>query len=291
MQRLLPSLALAILCLCPPFCLEATTSPTGSPHIYSYETNMRNFLVPIPKIAPKSGMDGVDCLYVINLAKRPEKWQRIQQICRDYALFPTRVEAVNGTKLSRSILKTLCGRYPIRKKRGAIGCFLSHVSVFLDSYERKLNCVWICEDDIDFIENPHQMPDLLKKLTEIDPDWDVLYTDPDTRIPECYHWKETVLPNMQSDFRPDQVHLPMEYYLTKHVIDENFTRIGQRFGLYSYFVSKKGIQKLVHYFLHVFIWTEIDRDIHYVPDIREYALNKNVISHWVQSDTNDTQNP
>lgn len=288
----LPSLLRACL-LIMSLCQALPSYASDSPHIRPFETAVKQYLTPIPQIEPKCGMKGVDCMYVINLAGRPEKWQRVKQICSEYGLTPSRVNAVDGGTLSKKALKSICGGYPIRHRRGVYGCFLSHFSVFADSHRRQLNRVWICEDDIDFLENPLQMAELLDKLTEIDPDWDVLYTDIDTMIPECYRWKESgkMLPNRTSDFRPDQSHLPMSYYLSRQKVDENFTRIGQRYGLYSYFVSKKGIEKLMQYFLHVYIYTAIDRDIHYVPNIRQYVLNKNLISHWVKSGTNDTQKP
>lgn len=278
--------------LMPVLFLASGDETEDSPHIHSKETAIKQALTPILKIEPRSGMSGVDCLYVINLAKRPEKWQRIQSICKEYALCPTRVNAVDGSKLSSKITKMLCGSYPVKLTKGQIGCFLSHVSIFLDSYRRGFNCVWVCEDDIDFLDTPLQMPDLLAKLTELDPNWDILYTDPEFIIPACYgpEWPApgTPLPNRRYDFRPNQYHLPLSYYFSKWRINEHFTFVGQRYGMYSYFISKKGMEKLVNYFLHVHIWTAVDIDIHYVPYIRQYVLNKPVISHWIESGTNDT---
>lgn len=283
----LSSLTLCIMCLISSLSLEAT----GSPHIHSQETATRNALIAIPQVVP-SGMEGVDCFYMINLANRKERWKRIETLCKKHNLSPSRVNAINGTLLSVKTIRKLFGNYRIKMRRGAIGCLLSHVSAFLDSSQRRFNCVWICEDDIEFLENPHQMSGLLNQLTTFDPDWDILYTDPDMpytiEVPESFE-----LPfynyNLHYTFRPDEARLSKESYLSRHKIDENFTLLGQRFGMYSYFVSKKGIQKLLNYFLHVYLWSPIDADIHHIPGIRQYVLNKQVISHWRQSTIHDTE--
>lgn len=274
------------------FCALASLEITNSPHIQPFKTPIAEELVNISKIKPKSGLPSVDCMYVINLKSRKEKWQRTQAICGEHSLVPSRVHAVKGTALSTKKLQKLFGPYPYtRLKRGQIGCLLSHVSIFADAHARRFNRVWICEDDIEFIEDPHQLPKLLDKLTQLDPDWDILYTDKESIVPNCYkeYQPGTELPNRGHDFRPNQYHYPLSYYLSHLVIDEDFTRIGQRYGSYSYFVSKKGLEKLVNYFLHVYLWSPVDIDIHYVPNIREYRLNKRVVSHWVDSGTNDTQ--
>lgn len=272
---------------------EARMDLANSPHIKRHETSIKQALTNIPDIEPSSGMEGVDCLYVINLAKRPEKWQRVQDLCTAYGLLPSRVNGVDGAKLSKQTTSALFGKYPIRMQSGQIGCLLSHVSIFLDSLQRNFNCVWICEDDIDFLDDPLQMPNLLEQLTQIDPDWDILYTDPEFVIPSCYgpEWPApgTPLRNLKYDFRPDQLHMSIRYYLSKQIINNSFTRIAQRYGTYSYFVSKKGISKLVNYFLHVYLWSAIDIDMHYVPHIRQYVLNRPVVSHWIGSTTQDTR--
>lgn len=269
---------------------------TNSPHIQPFKTQVAKEIVKISHLQPQSGMQSIDCMYVINLKEREEKWKRMQTICAEHTLFPSRVNAVKGTSLTTKTLKKLFGPYPYRRlKRGQVGCLLSHISIFADASARQFNRVWICEDDIEFIEDPHQLPELLDNLSQLDPDWDILYTDIESIVPNCY--KEfncepgTELPNRSHDFRPNQYHYPLSYYLSKCVLNEDFTRIGQRYGSYSYFVSKKGIQKLVNYFLYIYLWTPIDVDVHYVPHIREYRLNKKVVSHWIDSNTHDSQQP
>lgn len=284
------SMMLLIIALFPPLFLEAKTKQ--SPHIHKGKTPIEHSLTSISTIEPSSGMEGIDAIYVINLVYRREKWQRAQELFKQYGLSPTLVNAVDGTILPKKEIKKLFGKYPTKMRRGQIGCLLSHVSVYADASVRNLNCIWVCEDDVDFIETPLQMPGLLQKLTEIDPEWDILYTDREQIIPSCYKGSEagSELLNLSFNFRPDQTHLPKSYYLEKQKIDEDFTRIGQRYGLYSYFISKRGVEKLVNYFLHVYLWTAVDADIHYVPNIREYTLNKKVASHWIESGTNDSQN-
>lgn len=284
------SAALFIFTLVPALSLEAKAKQ--SPHIHKYATAVEDFLTPISSIEPRSGLDGVDAIYVINLIYRREKWQRTQKLFQEYGLCPTLVNAVDGTKLLKKDLKKLFGHYSSDLRRGQVGCLLSHVSVYADAYKRNLDCVWVCEDDVDLIESPLQMQALIEQLTAIDPDWDILYTDREQIIPSCYKGQEAggEMLNLSFNFRPDQTHLPKSHYLERQKINETFTRLGQRYGLYSYLISKRGLEKLVNYFLHVYLWAAVDADIHYVPNIREYTLNKKVASHSIDSGTNDSQN-
>ena len=60
---------------------------------------------------------------------------------------------------------------------GAIGCFLSHLTIFRDTLERDYNIIWILGDDVVFSNDPTQLSYLIKKINQVDPDWDILYTD------------------------------------------------------------------------------------------------------------------
>jgi hypothetical protein len=72
------------------------------------------------------------------------------------------------------------------------------------------------------------------------------------------------------------------------VVGENLMKIGQRFCLHSYFVSRKGMEKILHYFTHTYIYTAVDIDIHYIPDIRQYSVLEDVVS--VIPEMSDTAN-
>lgn len=247
-------------------------------HIYLYETPIEKYLKSIEVSEFESGLLGVDCIYVINLDKRPTKWDRMKKLCKLEGLNVNRVSGIDGLKIPFKIRKELAGPYPVRLTKGALGCLLSHISVIKDAYERDFEIIWIMEDDVVFIEDVKLIPNLLEKLFDIDPDWDIFYTDIDSKDK-----KGNYIKSVSSDFRPDRMHYPLKYYINRIVIDDDIMKIGQRFGMYSLFVSRKGIEKILNYFTHVYLWTAIDIDIHYIPGIREYSARKDIVSVWCDS--------
>lgn len=213
-----------------------------------------------------SGIKSIDCIYVINLEKRYERWQRTQAICRSHGLFVNRVNAINGWKLNRRILRELTtSDHQITK--GAIGCLLSHLTILRHALKNQFAAIWIMEDDITFVNNPHQIRSLLKELTEIDPDWDIFYTDIRN------HWNYVIKPIKQKNF-----------------ITERLLRVGRRYGTHSIILSKKGIEKVFTYFTEKKISTPIDIDIHSIPNIRKYSPAWHITS-VVESSISDTEVP
>ena len=70
-------------------------------------------------------------VFVINLDNRRDRWEAIEQICRDSGLVPVRISAVHASP-------------------GWIGCGLSHLSVIDIAKEKRLPWVLILEDDAAF---------------------------------------------------------------------------------------------------------------------------------------------
>ena len=257
-----------------------------SAYIYPYETPIVKYLVPIEITEFSSGLPPIDCIYVINLDERPEKWQRMQELLEQRNLKVNRVTAVNGWKISDTVRDEVSGAYSKRMKNGHLGCFLSHVSVLRNSFNNHHDCIWIMEDDVDFKEDVSQIPHLLKQLTEIDPEWDVFYTDVDSRTPKGEHIRP-----YDAKLRPDQPLISLTELNDRTLITPDLMKLGQRYGLYSYVLSKKGIQKLLDYFTHVYLWSPIDVDIHRVPTIREYSITRDIIGIWFASGIKDTERP
>ena len=67
-------------------------------------------------------------------------------------------------------------------------------------------------------------------------------------------------------------------------------RIYQRFGAYSMILSKTGIENVLRHFTNNYLWTSYDVDIHYIPGIRQYCVNRDVVSinYKIRSDTEPT---
>ena len=166
------------------------------------------------KIPPKDGnhsFKNIDCVYMINLDERPEKWKASFDQLAPYGVNPLRFSAVNGWKLSFEELEDLSSLYKSKmgegrwgtyyppsmngepchevmmggKKyfshcmsRGAVGIVLSHLSILKDAYDAGYQIIWVLEDDIEIVQDPKILSSLIKNLDSmvgID-GWDILFT-------------------------------------------------------------------------------------------------------------------
>lgn len=241
----------------------ATFRPFPSqPYPDSMPTAVINSLRSIELTTSQSGLSGIDCIYVINLDERPKRWEYAKKCFDEQKLTPNRVSAINGWTLSLEERLRLTDGQAKPLDGGALGCLLTHVSIYKDAVKRGFETVWICEDDIAFKEKAEKIPDLVKKLTALDPDWDILYTDYATKGIGMQHT------------RPKQ---PPYKALNESVSDE-FVRMHGRYNTHSMIFSKKGLAKVYDYFTHMHLWSPIDNDIHYVPDLKEYSVKKDVVT-------------
>ncbi len=253
-------------------------------YIYPYETPIVQHLKTLNITEFDTGIEKVDCIYIINLDTRPEKWERVIPQFIDRGLKFNRVSGVVGSDLSESQVLEMAGFYQRWMKVGHIGCLLSHISVLKDAYNRDVERIWVMEDDAEVLEDPHQISDILSELEEIDSDWDILYTDTDMRDSTDGYLRFLAL-----DSRPDQK-LQFWYYLIKRTqLSKNIMKIGQRYGTHSFLISRKGMKKMLDHFTHVYLWSAIDIDMHYIPNIREYSTTRDIVSNF-RITTSDTAN-
>ena len=255
-------------------------------YIQKEQTALAKFIKPVEISTASSGLDGIDCIYVINLDSRPDKWHRMKKLTKDCGLNVNRVSGVNGWGLTQADFKELCGPYPLRMPQGHIGCLLSHLSVLNDAYKRGLETIWVLEDDVEFAQDCKHIPQLLSDLTKADPDWDIFYTDPNSK-----NTNREVLISYAHHPRPDQEVFPVEHYLERTPISDDIEQIRRRFGTYSMIISKKGIQKILDYFTHVYLWETIDGDLHFIPGIKEYAARKDIVTVWPLEQFSNTEHP
>lgn len=197
--------------------------------------------------------EGIDHIYVINLKERPERWEYTQKVFQGFEI--ERFEAINGWKLSADQKAALFGPHPVRLNGGQIGCLLSHIAIYRDALEKGYQTVWICEDDVTLSQDVSFLDPLLQKLSALDPEWDIFYTD----------------------FRDEKVHFPdprprqEPYAPLFSPVDEQLVRILGRHRTHSMIFSRRGLQKAVDYFRQNFLWSPIDVDLHQIPHIREYS--------------------
>lgn len=255
-------------------------------YLYPHKTPVFNHVKSIDETVSNTGLNLVDCIYVINLDARADKWQLTLKEMKERGLNPLRFSAINGWKLSESTIKECFGPYEVRLTGGQFGCLLSHLSLICDADKKGYSHIWVCEDDIQINEPKEVIDNLIVNLSSIDPEWDLLFTDPDTKNSKG----ENVI-SWDLCVRPDQPALPLRYYRQRIVVSDDLMRIGQRFGTYSFVISQRGINKILDYFSHVYLWSPIDIDIFYIPDIRAYAARRDIVTVNWKIPISDTETP
>lgn len=207
----------------------------------------------------------------------------MQALLKERGIAANRVSAVNGWQLTEETRKELSGPYYVRLKGGPIGCLLSHFSVYKDAFDRGFNTIWVLEDDVEFTGDVKQIPKLHQKLAEMDPDWDILYTDMDCKDDHggCFAF-------VNEYGRPDQNLYPSDYYRFRKDLGNGITQIRGRYGTTSMLISRKGLKKIIDYLSHVYLWTAIDCDLHFIPGIREYAVTQEIATNLRNHSSSDT---
>lgn len=252
-------------------------------YLYPYETPIVKYLTPIDISEYNSGIEFVDCIYMINLDERAEKWMKMKGILQKNKLKVNRVRGINGWKISDEAQKELAGPYPVQLCGGQLGCLLSHISAIKDAYERGFEVILMLEDDVEILEETKQISHILSDFSRVDPDWDILFTDTDQRAEYGGYYRPLTV-----DPRPDQQVYPLEYYFTRLWITNELMQTRYRWGLHSYLISRKGVKKVLDYFTHVYLWSPIDVDIHHIPGMRKYSSTKDILTNqrFAISDTN-----
>lgn len=269
---------------------------------------------------PKAhGMRNIDFIYLINLDQRPERYQTsLDQLTR-YGIEPYRFSAVNGWELSikevndiglkysHEMRKGLIGtcylpgenfepnHQPIDRigqnyfchclSRGAIGCALSHVSVLQDAFDAGYETIWVMEDDIEVLKNPHLLSDLIERLDQEvgKGNWDIFFTDEDIRDPfgvhkRCYWAAE----------RPDfGFYGKVNDYAMKRDVGSEFRQIGARWGSHSMILRRSGIKKLLQFFYAHQIFFPYDMEYVLPTGIKLYTVREDVVSNLTNASSDN----
>jgi GR25 family glycosyltransferase involved in LPS biosynthesis len=158
--------------------------------------------------------------------------------------------------------------------RGAIGCILSHLSILQDAYDSGYQVIWIIEDDIKIVSNPHEISFLISTLNNLAPDWDVFFTDNEVKGANG-----NPVPCMVIRPRPLLQLKSLEYYRTRIQITPDITKIGMRFGSASMVVSRSGMKKLLDYFKTYKIYFPYDIDYFLTPGINLYTCSRDIVTN------------
>jgi GR25 family glycosyltransferase involved in LPS biosynthesis len=258
--------------------------------------------------SPCSSIEGIDFTYVINLDQRPEKFQSCQEQLHPYGIRPYRFSAVNGWELSLeqvqdlgiiyhpSMAKGGMGTSYISEEtwepchsviemegksyfshcmsRGAIGIVLSHLSVLQDAFDSGYETIWVMEDDIEVLKNPHTLSHLIKALDEetLGKGWDILFTDRDTKdqngqYVSCFShaWRPNFTPKNPTRF-------------AKKIWMKSFIKTYARYGAYSMIIRRSGMEKILKFFKRYKLFLPYDMDIYLSPNLHMYTVIEDIVS-------------
>ncbi|KAK4326790.1 hypothetical protein Pmani_002716 [Petrolisthes manimaculis] len=133
---------------------------------------------------PKKDKAGFDMIYLVSLARRPERRERMFRSFDLLGLDVKLFNAVDGKKLNESYLKETGVKQMVNYKDpwsqrdmtfGEIGCFLSHYFIWVDIANNGYEKVLLFEDDIRF--EPYFIEKVIHMRNEADSlvDWDLIY--------------------------------------------------------------------------------------------------------------------
>ncbi len=268
----------------------------------------------LKKLTPqdKSGnhsMKEIDFIYTINLDQRPEKFATCTKQLSLYDIHPYRFSAVNGWELSletinelgikynKSMRNNLWGTcYLLDEKgephheimhvegrnyfshclaRGPIGITLSHLSILYDAYTSGYKRIWVMEDDIDVIQNPHLISTLIEKLDALvgKNGWDFLFTDKDTKNDNGHY-----VPCNAAAARPDFTPIKGERFRHREQVNPDFIKVGARYGGYSMIIQRCGMKKILDFYAERNIFLPYDMEYILPDDIKLYTVTKDIVS-------------
>ncbi|MCI5051967.1 MAG: glycosyltransferase family 25 protein [Simkaniaceae bacterium] len=249
----------------------------------------------------------IDFIYTINLDERPEKWEKTLTQLSKYNIKPYRFSAVNGWHLSleavgklsmpfdRSMRRDVMGtRYPLQHggkpehglmtvhgytylchcmSRGAVGICLSHLSVLQHAFDNGYKTIWVMEDDIHVLRDPRILSKYIDELNRVNPNWDILFTDRDTRNNRNEH-----VPCLGYAIRPNFHVADPGKFARRNRVSKNLRYIGNRYGAYSMIVSRRGMQKLLNFFKTYKLFLPYDMDFAFPPGISFYTVVNDVVT-------------
>ncbi|MBS0620311.1 MAG: glycosyltransferase family 25 protein [Verrucomicrobia bacterium] len=266
----------------------------------------------LPEKTGDHTMRGIDCIYLINLDERPEKLAFSLKQLEPYGINPFRVSAVNGWNLTLDEINDIGLRYSFGMQggfmgtsylpggnfepyhslienygqtyfchcmaRGAMGCALSHLSIMQDAYDAGYETIWIIEDDIEVLQNPHILSDLIEELDQLvgKNGWDFLFTDRDIRDANGNH-KTSYWAARRPDL-PETGHV--NDYALKRKVGDHFCQIGSRWGSTSQIVRRSGMKKLLQYFKAHQLFFPYDMEFILPYGIKLYAVEEDVVSNY-----------
>jgi hypothetical protein len=269
-----------------------------------------------------SSIRNVDYVYLINLDRRPEKWDQSIRELLPWGIMPERFPGIYGWSLTPAELADIgmkfqhgmwTGResvmhFPIDGDgsyqmvflsgafygkavfsgwtvKGTIGCSLAHLSALKDAYDSGYETIWIMEDDIVVKKDPHTLSDLIDELDALVGvnEWDVLYTDFDYLVVDKTKDLQSQIPLM---WRPDMPYRDIQFLAEHFDVSEKFMKIGSRMRAHSIIYRRSGIEKILAFYKDHDNFLPYDNELALIPGIKMYVVKEPIVTfHEVSSDT------
>lgn len=264
-------------------------------------------------------MRNIDFIYMISLKQRPEKYEKSCNQLHPYGIYPYRFLGKNGwEELSLEDVNELgvIYRRGMRKKlwgtsylpednwephhevmhvegrnyfchcmaRGTLGIMLSQLSVLQDAYDSGYERVWVMEDDIEVIQNPHLISDRIDELDRVvgKDNWDILFTDLDTK-----NNKGQYVPCTGCAIRPNFNPRDTKKFRYRRPISKNLRIIGARFGAYSYVITRRGIKRILDFLKTYKIFLPYDMEFQFPPGITFYTVRDDIVSTRINAESDN----
>lgn len=272
-----------------------------------------------------------DGVFVINLDKRPEKLLSAKKQLDQFGIKFMRFPAVYGWSLSQEKLDTVGVKFSLAMSayrwacklkteknspkefyilnphctgqrfvspfvtHGAVGCFLSHLSIIKNAYDSGHNLIWILEDDFKIKENPAKIDQLIQKLDHsLGRDkWDILYTDSDIHdAPMYYAINDFTKPLQGLDlawfWRPDQK-MNKNLICSREFLGDHLIKIGSRMRTHSYLINRNGMKKILDFYENNGFYTPYDHELALIPELCKISLDFDLVTY--EETTSDTRGP
>lgn len=275
---------------------------------------LQDHFKPCPGKSDIHKMRNIDFIYMINLDQRPEKFQSCADQLAIHGIYPYRFSAVNGWELSFETINDIgikyqpwmapdvMGTFYIPENngapehaminrtdrtffshcmgRGTIGIVLSHLSVLQDAFDSGYETIWVMEDDIEVIRNPHIISDLIDALdNQVGHDgWDILFTDQDTKNNQGNY-----VPCTSFARRPNFNPWNPSRFAQRQDISEDFRRIGARYGAYSMIIRRSGMEKILDFLKIYSVFLPYDMEFYLNDEMRMYNIRGDVVSTQVNA--------
>ena len=158
---------------------------------------------------------------------------------------------------------------------GSIGIVLSHVSILKDALDSGYETIWVMEDDVEVIRDPHVLSDLIDQLDDLvgKNGWDILFTDRDTKGMDGNY-----IPCFSYAIRPNFMPANPSKFMERSMVGSNFLKIGARYGAYSMIVRRSGMKKIFNFISNYQIFLPFDMEYTLPPTIRLFTVLDDVVS-------------